>query len=272
MALTAEQKAFVDWQLAQVDPLTGRRIGDIVAEKGLDPYRDEVAGMADNANLQAQNQLAAGGNPDVVAPWKDPNWAQKQAAAEEAEYQRRAQLDADWRAAQAAGVDVPVLGPSNDPNLGNVTRGPAPYGSGAKQPATTGTNQPPAPGANPLVPSNNTGNLTTGGGTSGGLIDSNSVVGGGLGTSGPVYGPDGQMYSSAASALAAGVTNYSFSKPVFSSGPGGVNNAGNPFAPAPNSATGNANSGGLIAGANQQLFQMQTGAQMPPPVQNPFRI
>lgn len=33
--LTAEQQAFVDWQLAQVDPLTNRRIGDIVADKGL---------------------------------------------------------------------------------------------------------------------------------------------------------------------------------------------------------------------------------------------
>lgn len=29
MALTAEQKAFVDWQLQQIDPLTNRRIGDI---------------------------------------------------------------------------------------------------------------------------------------------------------------------------------------------------------------------------------------------------
>lgn len=263
MALTAEQKAFIDWQLAQIDPLTGQRIGDIVAAKGLDPYRDEVAGMADNANLQAQNQLAAGGNPDVVAPWKDPNWAQKQAAAEEAEYQRRAKLDADWRAAQAAGVDVPVLGPSNDPNLGNVTRGPAPYNAN--------TNQPPAPGADPLVPGNNPGSLVTGGG-SGGLIDSNSVVGGGLGTSGPVYGPDGQMYSSAASALAAGVTNYSFTKPMFGPTSGGVTTPANPFAPVPSGASGNANPGGLISGANQQLFQMQTGAQLPPPVQNPFRI
>lgn len=269
MALTDEQKAFVDWQLAQIDPLTGQRIGDIVAAKGLDPYRDEVAGMADNAAAQAKNQLAAGGDVDVVAPWLNPNWREVQAANEEAEYQRRAQLDADWRAAQAAGVNVPVLGPSNDPNLGNVTRGPAPYNPGSASP--------PQPGANPLVPGNSGGTVAGNNGSSGGsLVNAGGpppgATGTGLGTTGVVYGPDGRAFSSAAAALAAGVANYSYTKPMFGPQNQGLITGASDLLPSPNAATGNATPGGLISGANQQLFKMPTGAQMPSPVVNPFKV
>lgn len=254
MALTTEQQAFVDWQLAQIDPLTGRRIGDIVAEKGLDPYRDDVAGMADNAMAQAKNQLAAGGDIDTVAPWLNPNWRDVQNAREEAEYQRRASLDADWRAAQAAGVDVPVLGPSNDPNLGNVTRGPAPYKPGA--------GSPPLPGADPLQPGGSAGGGLVNGGI--GVVDASGSGVNPMGTGGVVYGPDGKMYSSAAAAIAAGITNFSYSKPLFNAQNQGLISGANNAIPLPDSSTGNANSGGLIAGANQQLFKLPTGVQLPP--------
>ncbi len=260
MALTAEQKAFVDWQLQQIDPLTNRRIGDIVAEKGLDPYRDEVGAMADNANLQAQNQLAAGGSPDVVAPWKDPNWYDKQMAAEQAELERRQRLDQEWQAYGAAGGNLPVLGPSNNPNLGNV-RGVSPY--------NPNRGNPPLPGADPLIPGPQPGGGgTTGGNTTSGQgvidagISTNDNVMGGMGTTGVVYGPDGRSYSSAAAALAAGVTNYSYTKPLLNQGNQGlINNAGNqmPTYQVPI----NAGTGGLITGVNQQLFKMPTGVQFP---------
>lgn len=255
MALTAEQKAFVDWQLQQIDPLTGQRIGDIVAAKGLDPYRDEVAGLADNANLQAANQLAAGGSPDVVAPWQDPNWYDKQMAKEKAELDRRQKLDDAWRSYQAAGGDVPVLGPSNDPNLGNV-RSVSPYNQAA--------GNPPLPGADPLMPDTrpNGGMIGGGGGVIDAGISTNDAVTGGLGTTGVVYGPDGQSYSSAASALAAGVTNYSYTKPMF-----GPNNQGlinNASSQPPNYQVPiNPGTGGLITGANQQLFKLPVSVQFP---------
>lgn len=253
--MTAEERAFVDWQLAQVDPLTNRRIGDIVAEKGLDPYRDEVIGMARNANLQAQNQLAAGGALDTVAPWLNPNWREVQTASEQAELARRQRLDDEWRAAQAAGVDVPVLGPSNDPNLGNV-RGVAPYRPGT--PAGGG-------GSAPAGGGGSGGGAAPGGGStvgSSGLVE----AGGGAGNAfmgaqmqGVVYGPDGRMYSSPAAAIAAGVTNYSASRPLFSpQGTGGLI-SGAVVAPVAPTSVG----AGLLSGANQQLFTVPTRVQMP---------
>jgi len=245
VALTAEQRAFVDWQLAQTDPLTNRRIGDIVAEKGLDPYRDEMAAFAQNQIDRGAMQLQAGGAVDTVAPWTQSDWRDRQTAREEAETNRRQTLDREWQQIGAAGGNLPVLGPSNDPNLGNVT-GVAPY-------------NPPLPGADPLTPSPRP---NTGGGLINGNINTNDSFNAPLGTSGVVYGPDGQTYSSAAAALAAGVTNYSYSKPMF--GPtntGLTNNATNPFAQQNNPFNVG---GGLITGANQQLFKMPTTVQMPP--------
>lgn len=254
--LTAEQKAFIDWQLQQIDPLTNRRIGDIVAEKGLDPYRSEVAQFAQDQIDRAQNQKAAGGAIETVAAWEDPNWYDKQMAKEKAELDRRQRLDREWQQIGAAGGNLPVLGPSNDPNLGNVS-GVSPY--------NPDRGNPPLPGADPLVPGSQPG----GGGTTGGqgVIDAgistnDNVVAGGMGTTGVVYGPDGKAYSSAAAALAAGVTNYSYSKPMLGPGNQGlINNAGNqmPTYQVPI----NAGTGGLITGANQQLFKMPTGVQFP---------
>ena len=43
---------------------------------------------------------------------------------------------------------------------------------------------------------------------------------------GPVWGPDGRMFSSAAAAIAAGVTNFSTTKPVLTSNAGNPNTAG----------------------------------------------
>ena len=254
MALTAEQKAFVDWQLQQIDPLTNRRIGDIVAEKGLDPYRDEVAQFAQDQIDRAQNQKAAGGQIETIAAWEDPNWYDKQMAKEQAELERRQKLDREWQQIGAAGGNLPVLGPSNDPNLGNV-RSVSPYNQA--------DGNPPLPGADPLMPDTRpNGGMIGGGGVIDAGISTNDAVTGGLGTTGVVYGPDGQSYSSAASALAAGVTNYSYTKPMF-----GPNNQGlinNASSQPPNYQVPiNPGTGGLITGANQQLFKLPVGVQFP---------
>ena len=108
---------------------------------------------------------------------------------------------------------------------------------------------------------------TYGGGgivTTGGLVDT-----GDGGASGVVYGPDGSMYSSAAAAIAAGVTNYTTTKP-FIPGANTATAGDTQGFVIPSGQTGNTNPGGFISGARQQMFTMPTGAQLPAGVANPF--
>lgn len=107
--------------------------------------------------------------------------------------------------------------------------------------------------------------------TGGGIIGGGGAVDtGGTATTGVVYGPDGTMYSSAAAALAAGVKNYSSTKPAGVIA--GANTLGSQFINAGNPNTGNVNSGGLIGNAQQQLFKNPVSAQLPGNVANPFMI
>lgn len=88
-------------------------------------------------------------------------------------------------------------------------------------------------------------------------------------TTGVVYGPDGTMYSSAAAAIAAGVRNYTSSKPAGLITTG--NNMSGQFANPAAGTAGNANPGGLIANASQQLFQNPVAVQAPSvKTTNPF--
>ena len=124
---------------------------------------------------------------------------------------------------------------------------------------------------------------STGTGTTGGTTGSVGPVNTGgtnidtTATSGPVYGPDGRMYSSAASAIAAGVTNYTRTKPVGAIagadnlGAGGGGTTARGFM-ANDANTGNVNPGGLIAGQNQQLFNVNPNVSLPPGIVNPFRV
>lgn len=107
--------------------------------------------------------------------------------------------------------------------------------------------------------------------TGGGIIGGGGAVDtGGTATTGVVYGPDGTMYSSAAAALAAGVKNYSSTKPAGVIA--GANTLGSQFVNASNTNTGNANPVGLIGGARQQLFKNPVGAQLPGNAANPFMV
>jgi len=117
------------------------------------------------------------------------------------------------------------------------------------------------------------GGLGGGGIVGGGVVDDGSTFNpggtGGLGTGGVVYGPDGTSYSSAAAAIAAGVTNFTYTKPVV---PGLIQGADNLTA-VPPGATGNVSPGGLIAGQNQQLFNAGPARiALPSGVRNPFAI
>ena len=116
---------------------------------------------------------------------------------------------------------------------------------------------------------------TTGTGTTidagGTTIDASNS---GAGTSGVVYGPDGKMYSSAASAIAAGVTNYTRTKPVGAIA-GADTLSGNTAAKgfmSNDSQVGNVNTGGLIANQSQQLFNINPNVKLPTGVTNPFNV
>lgn len=122
-----------------------------------------------------------------------------------------------------------------------------------------------------------------------GVVDAGGTINGGsttlgdntgMGTSGVVYGPDGKSYSSAAAAIAAGVTNYSYTKPL-SGSTANSNQAGlidsasslNAAVSIPNPSTGNVNPGFNISNQNQQLFN--TGApkiKLPGSMTNPFTV
>lgn len=93
----------------------------------------------------------------------------------------------------------------------------------------------------------------------GAVVDDGSSLndgggGAGMATGGPVYGPDGRMFSSAAAAIAAGVTNFSRVRPTLA--PGLINGADQmaPISITPPSVTGNVNAGAQIPGTAQQLF------------------
>ena len=124
-------------------------------------------------------------------------------------------------------------------------------------------------------PVTTTPGTTTGTGTTidagGTTIDTSNS---GAGTTGVVYGPDGKMYSSAAAAIAAGVTNYTRTKPVGAIA-GADNLSGSTAARgfmSNDSQVGNVNTGGLIANQSQQLFNVNPNVKLPPGVTNPFSV
>ena len=125
------------------------------------------------------------------------------------------------------------------------------------------------------TPVTTTPGTTTGTGTTidagGTTIDTSNS---GAGTTGVVYGPDGKMYSSAAAAIAAGVTNYPRTKPVGAIA-GADNLSGSTAARgfmSNDSQVGNVNTGGLIANQSQQLFNVNPNVKLPPGVTNPFSV
>ena len=120
-----------------------------------------------------------------------------------------------------------------------------------------------------------TGTTTTGGTTvnTGGT----SNTGAGTATTGIVYGPDGKVYSSAAAAIAAGVTNYTLTKPAGviagadNLGAGGGGTASRGFM-SDNTNSGNVNPGGLIINQSKQLFNSNPNIKLPTGVVNPFSV
>jgi len=88
--LTKEQAEFIDWQMAQVNPLTGQRVADDFERQGVNPYADasRAQQQIDTAKNRTELLSQAGVSTANVAPWTDPNWRSQQQAKEDAERAR----------------------------------------------------------------------------------------------------------------------------------------------------------------------------------------
>lgn len=71
--LTPEQQQFIDWQLNQVNSMTGERVGDTFARQGVNPYAnpEQAQAQIDRATRREDLFAQAGINPGDLRPWSD---------------------------------------------------------------------------------------------------------------------------------------------------------------------------------------------------------
>jgi hypothetical protein len=71
--LTPEQQQFIDWQLNQVNSMTGERVGDTFARQGVNPYANPAQAQAqiDRATRREDLFSTAGIDPGDLRPWSD---------------------------------------------------------------------------------------------------------------------------------------------------------------------------------------------------------
>jgi hypothetical protein len=90
--LTPEQQNFIDWQMRQINPMTHRLISEEFAGQGSNPYSNGTVAQEqiDRAGRRADMFSNAGVTPEVsLAPWADPNWREKQDAADRERLERQ---------------------------------------------------------------------------------------------------------------------------------------------------------------------------------------
>ena len=97
---TDELRNFFAWQLEQMNPMLHRKNKDCWNGATVDSLMTSeiaVRGAIETMN-RAERRLKlrrdAGLSTDTVAPWEDPLWREKQAAAEKAEADRQAAIAA----------------------------------------------------------------------------------------------------------------------------------------------------------------------------------
>ena len=97
---TDELRNFFAWQLEQMNPMLGKKNKDCWNGATVDSLMTSeiaVRGAIETMN-RAERRLKlrrdAGLSTDTVAPWEDPLWREKQAAAEKAEADRQAAIAA----------------------------------------------------------------------------------------------------------------------------------------------------------------------------------
>ena len=93
-----ELRAYFEWQLEQINPMFGRKNKDVWAGQTVDTLmaspvavRGAIATI-ERTDRRIRQAKEAGYPIDQMAPWEDPNWREKQAAAEKAEADRKAAI------------------------------------------------------------------------------------------------------------------------------------------------------------------------------------
>ena len=93
-----ELRNFFAWQLEQMNPMLHRKNKDCWPNATVDSLmaspvavRGAIATI-ERTERRIQAAKAAGVQTDQMAPWEDPNWREKQAAAEKAEADRKAAI------------------------------------------------------------------------------------------------------------------------------------------------------------------------------------
>lgn len=128
--LTPEQAATIDWQLAQINPMTGQRVADEYARQGANPYESGTRAqeLLDRGVRRTDLLSQSGVSTEGISPWTNPNWLADQQAAENAERARMDKITADWYKIPEG--QRPVVGG------GGIASGqyPASYGPGLDKP------------------------------------------------------------------------------------------------------------------------------------------
>jgi len=144
---TKELDKYIAWQNTQPNPYGTGTLGDLYKKQGIsdtDPRRyAQAQEVVNRANNRKDVLTQAGVDASGVAPWTDPNWREKQAAAAKAEAERQARMLAEQ------GKNVVVGGgfvagpggttPTTTPPTGGVSSLPI---TNTVLPAYAGTNSP----------------------------------------------------------------------------------------------------------------------------------
>ena len=206
--LSQEDYDFLVWRTNEISPMSQQKIGQDYATQGSNPYDQKNWAMAKEANAKTarQNELYAQNGLKFQTPdWQIPGYEARQKARDDA---------AAAAAAKAAATPSPftagprpVVGPTPGLITGNMTT-PTKTPTGGNTTTTgTGTTAPPKGNTGTGTANTSTGVVT--GGTSTGTSTVTQPT-----ADVPVYGPDGTMYPSAMAARAAGVYNFTTTRPT----------------------------------------------------------
>ena len=252
--LSQEDYDFLVWRTNEISSVSQRKISEDYATQGRNPYDPENWKMAKEANQTVKNRndlYAQNGMPPQKADWQIPGYEARQTQRDK----DRAARDATIAAGQNPNVVVGP-GPVKPPTGSNLTPPPAPPTpppppSGIINGNRTPPTSTPVPSGGPVTggpttpitgtPPPSTGNPTT----------PTADV--------PVYGPDGTMYPSAMAARAAGVYNFTTTRPTNPT-TAGTNTP--PPLPGTTNVVTPAPTTGLI-NSNSQLYTRPTTMQFP---------